>query len=84
MAARTVTGIVIATERKGVTRNGNPIIDVTLSTPTEGFPGTVTLRLAHDSSLSYGIENKEFAEKPHIFGVSRAGRLDGTAEEAGF
>lgn len=72
---QTVTGLVIATKRHGNTINGNPMISVTLGTPTQGFNGTETFRISNDSSLVYGIENREYRDTPHVFVLTRNGRI---------
>jgi hypothetical protein len=72
-----VTGLVIGVKRHGHTINGNPIMSVTLSTPTEGYPGVATFRISNDSGLVYEIENPEYRDTPHIFDVTGAGRISG-------
>lgn len=78
---RSVSGLVIRVERAGISRNGNPTMRVTLSTPTEGYPGEATFLTTSDSMLAYGIDNAEYRDRPHIFGLTRAGRLNGYTEE---
>lgn len=77
----TLNALVIDTRRVGQTANGNPTFDVTLSTPTQGYPGTVTMRTKADASINGLIENSEYREKPHVFRVER-GRLAGIVGEA--
>ena len=72
-----VVGIVIDTKRVGTSQMGNPTYDVTLSTPTEPYPGQAVFRTSSDSSLAYAIQNAEYRDTPHIFGLTRAGRLNG-------
>ncbi len=79
---RSVTGIVTRVERVGTSRMGNPTMRVTLSTPTPPFDGVASFLTASDSSLAYGIENAEYRDKPHVFGLTRANRLNGYAAEA--
>ena len=81
-AARTIRGIVIRVIRHGTSRNGNPRMSVELSTPTQGFDGIATLRLQDDAGLAYEIENPEFADMPHTFKLSRAGRIEYAYPEA--
>ena len=78
---RSVSGLVTKVERVGTSRNGNPTMRVTLSTPTEGYPGTAEFLTQTDSMLAYGIGNSEYRDKPHIFGLTRAHRLNGYTEE---
>ncbi len=70
----TIAGLVIETKYRGTTKNANPTYDVTLSTPTQGYPGTVTMSTKPDVALNYGITNSEYTERPHVFEVER-GRL---------
>jgi len=72
-----VVGIVIDTKRVGTSVNGNPTYCVTLSTPTEGYDGQQVFRTKSDISLAYAITNAEYRDKPHIFGLTRSGRLNG-------
>lgn len=65
--ARTISGIVCTVKRGPNTVNGNSRKTVTLSTPTAGYPGTVELRVAPDSSIGQVIENAEYADRPHVF-----------------
>lgn len=70
---RTVTGLVIGTQRHGATVWGNPMMSVTLSTPT----APETFRISNDSGLVYGIDNPEYRNEPHVFSLTRAGRISG-------
>lgn len=79
--ARSVSGLVISIKHVGTSRNGNPTVRVTLSTATEGFPGVAEFLTTTDSMLAYGIGNAEYRDKPHIFGLTRANRLNGYTEE---
>ena len=72
---KTVTGIVIRIERLGCTVWGNPMHEVTLSIPTEGFDGIATFRISNDASLNYGINNAEYRDVPHVFVLTRANRI---------
>jgi len=74
---RTVTGLVIGTQRHGVTVWGNPIMSVTLSTPTVPHAGVETFRISNDSGLVYGIDNPEYRNEPHVFSLTRASRISG-------
>lgn len=73
MSNATVTGRVLHTERVA-TSTPNPMFDVTL---TDGN----TYRTSANISLAYAIQNTEYRDKPHTFGLTRAGRLNGTAVE---
>lgn len=75
--ARSVVGTVIGVKRVGTSSMGNPTYDVTLSTPTEGYGGEATFRTSSDSGLAYAITNKGYRDEPHIFGLTKAGRLNG-------
>jgi hypothetical protein len=75
MPAPTVTGLVVNVERLGCTAWGNPMHRVTLSTPTEGFDGVSVFRISNDASLNYGINNSEYRDVPHVFVLTRAGRI---------
>jgi hypothetical protein len=75
MADNTVTGVVTNVQRLGTTVWGNPMHAVTLSTPTEGFDGISTFRISNDSSLNYAIGNSEYRDTPHVFVLTRAGRI---------
>lgn len=73
--AATVTGLVVSTRRHGHTINGNPMISVTLSTSTRGYDGITEFRISNDAMLAYGIENPEYRDIPHVFALTRAGRI---------
>lgn len=68
----TVTGKVTAIKRHGHTVYGNPMVSVQLDTrPGDWF------RISNDAVIVYGIENREFRETPHVFELTRAGRISG-------
>lgn len=71
----TITGLVTRVIRHGHTVYGNPIISVELSTPTVGFDGRTVLRISDNASLVYGIENSEYRDEPHVFALTRSGRI---------
>lgn len=76
MSPREIRGIVVRVIRHGNTPNANPRVSVVLSTPTRGFDGLTTLRVQDDAAVSYDVANPEFADRPHTFRLSRAGRIE--------
>lgn len=68
MADNTVTGIVTHVERLGTTYWGNPMHNVTLD-------GISTFRISDNASLNYAIDNAEYRNTPHVFVLTRAGRI---------
>ena len=77
MSNRQITGLVTATRRAGTSANGNPSYDVTILDIATGE--SATYRTSSDVMLAYGITNAEYRHEAHVFGLTRAGRLDGTA-----
>lgn len=68
----TITGKVTAVKRHGHTRWGNPMMSIQLDTrPGEWF------RISDNAGIVYAIENREFREVPHLFELTKAGRLNG-------
>ena len=65
-----VTGRVVDTHRHGNTVYGNPIYSVTLDNGQ-------TYRISDNASLNYGIANAEYRDVPHVFDLTRAGRISG-------
>ena len=70
----TVTGIVVNVTRHGCTIWGNPMHSVELLTSSDG-DNYRTFRISNDASLNYGINNAEYRDTPHIFALTRAGRI---------
>jgi len=66
----TITGKVTAVKRHGHTVYGNPMMSIQID-------GGEWLRISNDASIVYGIENPEFREIPHVFALTRAGRISG-------
>ena len=78
----TITGLVIDTKRVSTSAYGNPAYEVTISSATEGTDGIVTLRTMDNAGVAYCIGNSEYRDTPHIFHLTRAGRIR-SAEPAG-
>lgn len=78
--AQTITGKVLDTKHVGTSKMGNPSYDVTVrletidGTPVQGEQD-VTIRTQSDSSLAYGITNREYREETHEFALTKAGRI---------
>lgn len=70
MSGNTVTGRITATKRHGHTYYGNPMMSVQIE-------GGEWYRISNDSGIVYGIENPEYRETPHVFELTRAGRISG-------
>lgn len=66
--ANTVTGRVVGTEYASTSYYGNPAYWVTLDNGE-------TYRTMDNSSLAYGIQNPEYRDEPHVFTLTRAGRI---------
>jgi hypothetical protein len=64
----TITGKITNVKRHGHTVYGNPMVSVQID-------GGDWYRVSYDSGLVYGIENPEFRETPHVFALTRAGRI---------
>ena len=79
----TITGTVTKVTRHGHTINGNPMMSLhlMLSEPYVNAWGTwnagdpIVVRMSNDASLAYAIENSEYRESPHMFALTRAGRI---------
>lgn len=69
---KAVTGRVTAVKRLGLTHSGNPILAIQFDATGETWH-----RVSDDASLAYGIEAPEYADTPHTFELTRAGRLSG-------
>jgi hypothetical protein len=67
----TVTGTVVRVIRHGHTLYGNPTMSIVL----EGDPWGVTRRIQDNAGLVYEIENREYREGPHMFALTRSGRI---------
>lgn len=70
MTAKTVTGRVTGIKRHGHTYYGNPMMSVQLD-------GGEWYRISDNAGIVYGIENPEYRDAPHVFELTRAGRLSG-------
>lgn len=64
----TVTGRVTATKHASTSMYGNPAYCVTLDNGE-------TYRTMDNAMLAYGITNPEYREQPHVFTLTRAGRI---------
>lgn len=78
--SKSITGVVTATKRVGTSASGNPTFDVTI---LEANGRDSVHRTVADSSLAYAIENSEYRDTTHEFGLDSAGHLDGTATPQG-
>lgn len=67
MTAPVVVGRVIATERRKSSRNGNPAFMLTIQRPDGELRQH---RTATDSMLAYAIENPEYRDTVHVFGLN--------------
>lgn len=59
----------------GHTRNGNPMMSVTLDNGK-------TYRISNDAGLVYEIENAEYRDESHVFFLTAAGRMSGYTQKA--
>lgn len=72
----TITGIVTHTERVGTSVNGNPTFDVEIRNDHAAIGEAYSLhRTMSDTMLAYAIENPEYRNEPHVFILTRAGRI---------
>lgn len=80
MSARstTITARVLRTERMRSSKYGNPRFRVTLD-PGEGLE-LVTLPTSPDAGVAYGIENREYRDRPHAFHVNGRGHIYGVTD----
>lgn len=67
-ARNTVTGRVTATEHVSTSMYGNPAYNVTLDNGE-------TYRTMDNAMLAYAITNPEYRDHPHVFTLTRAGRI---------
>lgn len=68
MSNTTVTGKVVSVKYAGASHYGNPAYFVTLDNDE-------TYRTMSDAMISYAIENPEYRDEPHVFTLTRAGRI---------
>lgn len=68
MGNATVTGRVIETRYASTSHYGNPAYFVTLDSGE-------TYRTKDDAMIAYGIQNAEYRDEPHVFMLTRAGRI---------
>lgn len=72
----TITGIVTHTERVGTSVNGNPTYQVEIRDDNAAIGEAYSShRTMSDTMLAYAITNPEFKNEPHVFTLTRAGRL---------
>lgn len=72
----TITGIVTHTKRVGTSVNGNPTYEVELRDDHAAVGEAYSLhRTMSDSMIAYAIENPEYKNEPHVFILTRAGRI---------
>ena len=72
----TITGIVTHTKRVGSSVNGNPTYEVEIRDDHAAIGEAYSLhRTMSDSMLAYAIENPEYKNEPHVFTLTRAGRI---------
>ena len=76
MSTYTVTGIVTHTKRVGTSVNGNPTYEVEIRDDHAAIGEAYSLhRTMSDSMIAYAIENAEYRNEPHVFTLTRAGRI---------
>ena len=76
MNTYTVTGIVTHTKRVGTSVNGNPTYEVEIRDDHAAIGEAYSLhRTMSDTMLAYAIENPEYRDAPHVFILTRAGRI---------
>lgn len=73
--ARTVTGLIVATNHLNNTASGNPMWDVEIM----DMDGDIaTYRTSADVSLAYGLNDRDdLRNTVTTYGLTRAGRLNG-------
>lgn len=72
----TITGIVTHTERVGTSVNGNPtyLVELRDDTAPDGSAYS-SHRTMSDAMIAYAITNADYREQPHVFTLTRAGRI---------
>ena len=72
----TITGTITHTKRVGTSVNGNPTYEVEIRDDHAVTGEAYSLhRTMSDSMLAYAIENHEYKNEPHVFTLTRAGRI---------
>jgi len=76
MTTYTITGIVTYTKRVGTSVNGNPTYEVEIRDDHAAIGEAYSLHSTmSDSMLAYAIDNPEYRNEPHVFTLTRAGRI---------
>lgn len=71
MSTKTVVGKIIDVKRHGHTVYGNPTMSIALDTvPFHYF------RIQDNSSIVYGIENRDYKEIEHEYTLTKSGRIE--------
>lgn len=72
----TITGIVTHTKRVGTSVNGNPTYEVEIRNDNAPTGEAYSLhRTMSDAMIAYAITNPEYRNEPHVFTLTRAGRI---------
>lgn len=72
MSGGSITGRVVATERRASSYYGNPAFLVTIETPAGD---RVKLKTMSNASICYAINNPEYRDELHTFELTRAGNI---------